>query len=293
MCFRQMRVCLFWNETAGEGISLDELRAHITRAGHTVTRVVERSKDLRDHLHHDFDVVAAAGGDGTIASAGRALAGDDIPLAILPLGTANNIATSLSIGGELDQLIARWSLDRVARIDIGSIDSSAGSGFFLESVGFGLVARAIDEARRTIAKDDPQTHLDDAKELFSDLLERLEPERYSLTIADQHLSGDYLLIEVLNTPLIGPQLELTPDVSPADGLLSVVTVSADERSSLAGYLEALRNGSSAVGAFKSWRVPGIDIRGAATVMHVDDALKTTTGGVVSIRVSASPLLVLA
>jgi diacylglycerol kinase (ATP) len=287
-----MRICLFWNPGAGEGVSLDDLRSHIARAGHTVTRVVERSADLRDHLHHDFDVVAAAGGDGTIARAGRALVGGDIPLGILPLGTANNIATSLGIEGEMDQLMSRWSLDRVVRIDAGSVESSSGEELFLESVGAALFADAIAVAQHTISKDDPDTHLEDARQLYVDMVATLEPRAYAMRIGDQEIAGDYLLVEVLNTPLIGPGVRLTSDVSPADGLLSVIAVAASERAALIDYFESLRHDGAAAAAFTSWRVPQIQISGAER-MHVDDRVKAVEDPQIYIRVLPSALPVLA
>lgn len=59
------------------------------------------------------DVIVAAGGDGTVSTAARAVAGRDIPVAILPLGTANNIARSLGIEGSIPHPRAR--LARAAR----------------------------------------------------------------------------------------------------------------------------------------------------------------------------------
>jgi diacylglycerol kinase family enzyme len=286
-----MRICLFWNESAGEGISLEALRSHIARAGHTVTRVVERSADLRDHLHHDFDAVAAAGGDGTIARAGRALVGGDIPLGILPLGTANNIATSLGIEGEMDQLMSRWSLDRVVRIDAGALESPGGRELFLESVGTGLFADVMDLAQHTIAKDDPDTHLDDARKLYADTVARLEPRPYVMRVGDQDIAGEYLLVEVLNTPFIGPGVKLTSDVSAADGLLSVIAVAASERAALMQYFESLRRDVAAEAGFKSWRVPQIEISGADRA-HIDDRVRVENSKI-SIRILPSALPVLA
>jgi len=287
-----MRVCLFWNETAGEGVSLDELRSQITRAGHCVARVVERSEDLRDHLHHDFDVVAAAGGDGTIATAGRALAGGNIPLAILPRGTANNIATSLSLSGEVAELISRWSLDRVAHVDVGIVESPGTQTCFLESVGAGLVTDTIHIGRQTLAKGDPEAHLADARQLYIDILKRAEARKYSLRIGDQEIAGEYLLVEVLNTAFIGPGVKLTSDVSTADGLLSVVAVAETDRTALARYLKDSREDDAVTPPFNAWHVPGIDIRGVDRI-HVDDRVERVEGSTVSVRVQLAALPILA
>src|SRR5688572_16895861 len=102
-----MRICLYWNHTAGGGISLDDLKSVIHDAGHTVVRAIDDESDLPDEMT-DVECVVVAGGDGTVARAGRVLAGGLVPMAILPLGTANNIASSLDIGGDVEQLVARW-----------------------------------------------------------------------------------------------------------------------------------------------------------------------------------------
>lgn len=285
-----MRICLFWNETAGGGSSLDELTSQIAGAGHDVARVVERGDDLEAHVRDGFDCIAAAGGDGTIASAARTLAGGDVPLAILPLGTANNIATSLAIAGRTTDLIARWSLDRVTRIDLGVVSWSGRDRYFLESVGAGLVADSIDRARQTVAKDDPDTHLEEARHLYIEMLARQQPCRHAIEIGDAGVSGDYLLVEALNTPLIGPGIRLTAGASPADGLLSMVAVTDVDREALSRYLESLRDGSSADAGFDSWRAPEVILHGASRV-HVDDMIEPVVGSV-AIRIAPGALPIL-
>ena len=50
------------------------------------------------HLAERPDLVAVAGGDGTVSEAAAALAGSDVPLAILPAGTANVVAREYGVG---------------------------------------------------------------------------------------------------------------------------------------------------------------------------------------------------
>ena len=50
-------------------------------------------------IDDSIDLAVTAEGEGTVRSAAIALAGRPIPLAILPFGTANNIALSLGIEG--------------------------------------------------------------------------------------------------------------------------------------------------------------------------------------------------
>ena len=54
-------------------------------------------KVVKDALKRDFDLIVACGGDGTVSGVADGLAGSEIPLGILPIGTANAFATELSI----------------------------------------------------------------------------------------------------------------------------------------------------------------------------------------------------
>ena len=89
-----MRVSLMYNEDAGDGLSNDDLVDEIRRSGHDVVHLVDNPTAFARTLDDSIDLAVTAGGDGTVRSAAVSLAGRPIPLAILPFGTANNIAFS-------------------------------------------------------------------------------------------------------------------------------------------------------------------------------------------------------
>ena len=111
-------------------MSLDDISTLITRAGHSIGCVIEKTGDLRAAPLQSFDCVVAAGGDGTVARAGRLLAGGEVPLAVLPLGTANNIATSLGIAEDPAEAIAAWQRQRVVGVDVGVVSDAHGRCVF-------------------------------------------------------------------------------------------------------------------------------------------------------------------
>src|SRR5690242_20037983 len=55
---------------------------------------------LRAH-NEGYDIIAAAGGDGTVRPIAQALVGSRLCLGILPVGTANNFARSLGLPSDL------------------------------------------------------------------------------------------------------------------------------------------------------------------------------------------------
>lgn len=73
----------------GRGVELSLLATE--GPGHA-TRLV------REHLAERPDLFAVAGGDGTVGEAAAALAGSEVPLAILPSGTANVVAREYGLG---------------------------------------------------------------------------------------------------------------------------------------------------------------------------------------------------
>jgi diacylglycerol kinase (ATP) len=128
-----MRVALLYNRDAGEGVSLSQVRETLERHGHTIVRVVENDADSGRLLDEPVDLVVAAGGDGTVSTAARFLVGRGMPLAILPLGTANNIACSLGINGSIQQASFNWSLARRQPLDVGVASGPWGVSRFLEA----------------------------------------------------------------------------------------------------------------------------------------------------------------
>src|SRR3954471_538313 len=62
----------------------------------------EASALAADAARRGVDVVAAAGGDGTVNEVVNGLDGFDVPLGIIPLGTANDFAKQVGIPADAD-----------------------------------------------------------------------------------------------------------------------------------------------------------------------------------------------
>ena len=93
-----MNVLLVYNRNAGDGkLRSKDLRRLIESQGHTVRVVRKKDDDLERHVVQPFDLVAVAGGDGTVTMVARMLRGRSPRFTVLPLGTANNLAHSLGI----------------------------------------------------------------------------------------------------------------------------------------------------------------------------------------------------
>src|SRR5262245_26162219 len=126
---------MLYNEDAGRQVRLDHIRRAMAEHGHQVVCVVDEKAEVARLLDAGPDIVVAAGGDGTVAHAARMLARTGIPLALLPLGTANNIARSTGTSGQIDQLIAGWATASRVPLDLGVADGAWGRRLFVEGVG--------------------------------------------------------------------------------------------------------------------------------------------------------------
>ncbi len=238
-----MRVALLHNASAGsEDHTDEELVRMIDRAGHEVVHVVSRVSDLTEALQSaPCDMVAVAGGDGTVGRAACELSEWRLPIAILPLGTANNTARTLSLPARLKKLIQSWQGATQRPFDVGSLDDGSVRQLFSEAAGWGVFARTIADAKKRTEHKSRARQLHRDRKLFRASLERTRPRFYEIEVDGRDCSGEYLLVEVMNVPLLGPRLELSPTSDPGDGTLELVLAGESERAMLD---ELARTGSS-------------------------------------------------
>jgi diacylglycerol kinase family enzyme len=291
----RVRVCLYWNEQAGEGVSLDELCRMIENAGHHIDHVIDNGEELEKARREPHDCLVAAGGDGTVARVGRALAHGAMPLAIVPLGTANNIAASLGINPDPERAIDAWKAQRVVRVDVGSVEDAHGRCLFIEGVGVGLLPAGIAAGRKAVPKNngrDPGVNVTKARKVFLETLMTLEPRRYGLSIEGTSFEEESLLVEVLNIPSVGPRIRLSDEANPADGLLSVVVAGPNDREVIADHLRGRWDDDRRHAQLKTWRATRVEVRGWHDY-HVDDEVREADGGTVEIHIEPGALPVLA
>ncbi len=87
-------------------------------------------------------LVFAAGGDGTVRACAQALAGTGVPLAIVPLGTANLTARALGVPRGAGRAIDAGFGGRDRVIDLARVDGAGGS-VFAAMAGIGLDAAVV------------------------------------------------------------------------------------------------------------------------------------------------------
>jgi diacylglycerol kinase family enzyme len=231
---RAMRALLVHNPNAGSGRpSADELLAALDAAGFSTTYCSVKSDDLDAALAQPADIVIAAGGDGTVAKIARKLKDRKTLVAILPFGTANNIARCLGIGGDPDSLVKGLRGAPVARLDIGQAVGPWGSRRFVEAVGWGAIAKSVDRADPGLPK---QARIERGRATFAEIIADYEARRFVFTADDETFEEDLIFVEALNLGMTGPRMIIGPTAQPGDQLLDIVYLPADRRQEMLDWL---------------------------------------------------------
>lgn len=297
-----MRITLFHNPSAGAGRHTGADLERIARAlGHDVDARALGADGWADALDEPGDLVVVAGGDGSVASVANLMVGRPTPIAVIPMGTANNVASALGIRGAREALpealMAAWPTWESVGFDVGLASDGARSHHFLECVGVGEFGRLMahsDGLERSSREDDRERKLERDLAHLRDHVAASNGQGIALTIDGVDRSGEYLLAEVLNVWTFGPRLGLAPAAAVDDGRLHVVLVGPDHRAALVRYLEALRNGDRGAPDLEVVPADRIELECDVHDLHVDGALWSGESGLVqpgeraALRVSVLP-----
>ncbi|WP_268745316.1 lipid kinase [Sphingobium indicum] len=139
---RPTRALLVINALSRSGAAMGEA-AHrlLADQGCTVTRLDSRTfEEVSPWIAQRGDAadfVMVAGGDGTMNAAARGLLETGLPLALVPAGTANDLARTLGLGGcKLEQCVSLPAIGCTSKIDLGE----ANGHLFFNVASIGLSA---------------------------------------------------------------------------------------------------------------------------------------------------------
>lgn len=94
-------------------------------------------------IREGSELILAAGGDGTLNEIIQGMAQSQVPLGILPAGTANVLATEIGLGNDLERAAKIIPTCVTRRIALGRVDCQAGCRYFLSMAGVGFDAQIV------------------------------------------------------------------------------------------------------------------------------------------------------
>jgi diacylglycerol kinase (ATP) len=263
-----VRLTVVYNPKAGaQGWPKGAIEERLRAAGHA-PEMVSSKGEWRDHLDEPADAFVAAGGDGTVHKLALSLAGTGQRLAILPLGTANNVARAFghSPGADPFARVHDWGgTERTLRIECASAGAECLP--FLEVIGAGAFARLLveDDGKK---KRLPLASLMGARRRLLDEIMG-GPVLDAETVVDgERREGRYVMVVGMRTPSFGPALWLAPTQRPDDEPLTLVGVRNDQRESFAWWLAT---GEGDVAAYRIGKGRRVELTAAGPI-HVDDRL---------------------
>jgi diacylglycerol kinase (ATP) len=289
-----MRVLAMSNPSAGEnGFDARDLTKLLESEGHDVIAQSVKEDGWEDALSHDADLVVVAGGDGTVAKVFKRLAGREKVATILPIGSANNIATSL--GYEEDdpgRLVRAWPRAERRRFDTGSLRSDTCSLAFVESAGGGVFAEMLVRADEIDSAPGGEAKVNLGLRLLLEIVTETPALEWRVEVDGVDLSGEFLAVEAMNTGLLGPNVPLAPAADSCDGILDLTLVRTDDRAALAAHAKArLERRSPPPLEIAVRRGRQIVLQPSRlTALHYDDDLVDQTDESRSFRVSVDSAL---
>jgi len=214
------------NPAKSLGGGLLELRRALERAGagDALWREVPKSKKAPaavERLVADgAELVFAWGGDGLVQRCIDVLAGSDVPLAVLPAGTSNLLATNLELPHDIEQAVAVGLNGERRRLDVGRFNGER----FAVMAGSGIDAAMIRDADGAL-KD----RLGRVAYVWSGL-KNLRSEPFGAEVKVDRVTwftGDVTCILIGNLGDLFGGIEVFADARPDDGKLEVGVITAD------------------------------------------------------------------
>ncbi|MEP7104762.1 MAG: diacylglycerol kinase family protein [Chloroflexota bacterium] len=257
-----------------EGEKTDKLLVYSPNAGSVTDQVQKRlheefadfrfvefppPQDYRPMLTEKATVVAC-GGDGTIASVAKVLAGTQHVYGILAMGTFNNFARALKLPTEFEAALNVVKTGRSRRCTLGKANDEE----FLEAAAIGVFGSAIKLGEA--AKD---LHYGDA---LANLRAMASESDFAYDITgDVHLEGRATSIIVANTPSIGALIPVG-ETTPHEHTLELIVTHGRSRLGFFARLLAAILRRRQPAAFESYKIDQIRIETTPPVsVHADTA----------------------
>lgn len=184
---------------------------------------------VREAVDAGYQLVASAGGDGTVSGVVSGLAGSNVPLLILPTGTWNVLARALDIPSKIDEAIDLFFQDhRIRTLDAMQV----GENYYVLNISTGISARTMEESKR-----EEKRRLGRLENLRKAIANLLEFRSYRFQVKIDGRSEQFWASELMvaNSGVIGIKaVQLDENIRVDDGKVNVCRIYANK---LGDYLK--------------------------------------------------------
>lgn len=244
---------------------------------------------IRELVQEKAEVIAVAGGDGTVALAVQEIAGSGSTLGIIPQGTFNNFATALRLPQDLRSALRVLKEGEKRAVDLGQVEvASHGKRFFTEAAGVGLFADAL----ALYGKGSNKNFFKGLRALVR-LLASFRAHRLTLKIDGETQIERVTMCTVANTYRMAQGVAVAPDAKVTDGQLDVIVIGDLSPGEMLRYYRAFRAQTHLqLPKVSSYRATEIKISARRRLnVHCDDAFVGLTPATMTAQADAISVLV--
>ena len=222
------KIMLLYNPIAGDGNFTDKLddivKIHQTEGFDIIKHEVNNDLDINKLLLESVDdcsYILVAGGDGTVNTLVNALMKlkIDIPIGILPTGTANDLATHLGIPGDIIEACKQIMNSTSDKIDVGKINDD----YFINVACLGLFTEVSQKTDISM-----KNNLGKLAYYLKGIQQIPNFKKIPIKVKSKEFNyeGDIYIILILNGNLTG-NMDIAYKASVTDGKLDVILVNPE------------------------------------------------------------------
>jgi len=185
-----------------------EFKIYHTRGPHDAIEAAAKAAE------EGFDIVVAAGGDGTVNEVLNGLVGSNACLAAIHGGKGNDFASAVAMPKDIDQACEALLKSDIRAIDLGKVMDR----YFINSVGVGFDAAVALRVNRGVR---PFKGTSAYIYAFFEILFSYEPVEMEIDMGSGLLKSDPLLVAVGIGQAYGGGMRIVPDAIQDDGLFDI------------------------------------------------------------------------
>ncbi len=267
----QKALLIFNPKSGSDSISLEELTEriamHLKQAELSIFQTTgenDADKIRKEINKHNPNLLLVAGGDGTVKLVAESLQAQ-LPIAILPLGSANGLAKCLGID------LLEDGLEALRHLKMKNVDGIDINGeLCLHLADFGFNANLIEK----FEEQGTRGMMGYIKSSFSQIFET-EPYRYLIKTKDENWEVSTRMLLIANGDRFGTGAIVNPGGSLDDGKFELITLDVERLEHLFEVGKSLVSGETPIGeSMKIWKLDSCKIENLDQVnFQIDGELK--------------------
>ncbi|MGN6438248.1 MAG: diacylglycerol/lipid kinase family protein [Agriterribacter sp.] len=268
-------IALYHNPQAGDSDHGKEyLLGIIKNAGYDCIYISVKEKNWQ-YIPDGTDWIGVAGGDGTVRKMvafmdTQPAAAKKIPIGILPMGTANNIAKTLGSTGDPEVLVKSWGKKSTA-FDTAVVKSGEKRWIMAEGAGAGLFpSHIINMRNRKGGNETAAEKLQTDRNILINSIASYQPFEAWVEMDGMEYNGSFLMIEVMNVKSVGSNIGFVPDAEVSDGLLNIVLIPGDRKKELTSFLQKEDPNFRRLLFDRALQGKNVRIKASIPHFHIDD-----------------------